>query len=149
MLFRHSWPSTRATRKPLASQPAPMTTATSDVESDAVNRWIPVASQRRAHFELPSGLCVDSPFWNHHIFINGFHSKTYSEEEQKILRELMLESRCAFRPDERTNAKGSTRKSARRKTHTVPATSKYPMYDQILADQEKRFGSHSRASVSV
>lgn len=74
-----------------------------------------------------------------------------SEEEQRMLRELIDASRCAFGSDTDTGKKSSPTKKneTSRKTHRIPASSKYPMYDQIIADQEKRFVFAIRTTNSV
>lgn len=62
---------------------------------------------------------------------------TFREEEEKMLHEMMVHkpSRCLTPYELR---KASPKKSPS-KGLNIPFTSKYPLFDQIVADQEKRY----------
>ncbi|XP_003436389.2 protein FAM161B [Anopheles gambiae] len=65
------------------------------------------------------------------------YKMTQREEEQRTLQELLVASKSAF-PSREALADGGTARSTQFRANPVPITSRIPLFETIMADQENR-----------
>uniref|UniRef100_A0A182Q252 Uncharacterized protein n=1 Tax=Anopheles farauti TaxID=69004 RepID=A0A182Q252_9DIPT len=65
------------------------------------------------------------------------YKMTLREEEQRTLQELLLASKSAF-PSKEALAESTPKPSTQFRANPVPITSRIPLFDTIMADQENR-----------
>ncbi|XP_049285445.1 protein FAM161A [Anopheles funestus] len=65
------------------------------------------------------------------------YKMTQREEEQRTLQDLLLASKSAF-PSKEALAESSVKQSTQFRANPVPITSRIPLFDTIMADQENR-----------